>query len=221
MNEFVPDSINATMVEAWAKGWAIARGVAPPVRDHDAFRTDPGWPDQLRRYVFTELNEGFKTLARKIRDPWIFLKICATPERVKEWLPERWSMESARYMMICFKPMHQLQIHLPAGYTFRVEKNPAVSVVSVVHHHAMVASGRVVVIDGYVIYDRIATIAEHRRQGLATLVMLELEAIASAQGGTKGVLVATAEGKRLYETLGWEVYSAYTTAVIRGPEECP
>lgn len=221
MNEFVPDNSKASMVEAWAKGWAITRGVSPPVREHEGFRIDPGWPDQLRRYVFAELNEGFKTLAREISDPWIFLKVCAAPERVKEWLPERWNIESPRFMMICLKPMHRLQTPLPAGYTLRVEKSPAVSVASVIHNKAIVAIGRAVVVDGYVIYDRIETIPEHRRLGLATLVMVELEAIASAQGGTKGVLVATSEGKSLYEKLGWEMYSVYTTAVIRAKEEHP
>ncbi len=219
MNEFVPDNGKATMVEAWAKGWAIARGVALPVRDHEGFRIDPGWPEQLRRYVFADINEGFKSLAREISEPWIFLKVCAAPERVKEWLPPPWMIESPRFMMSCFKPMHRLPISLPAGYTLHVEKGPAVSIVTVIHDKAVVAIGRVVVVGAYVIYDRIETMPEHRRKGLATLVMLELETIALAQGGTKGVLVATAEGKKLYEALGWETYTEYTTAVIRGQED--
>jgi predicted GNAT family acetyltransferase len=121
-------------------------------------------------------------------------------------------------MMICFKPMHRLQIPLPVGYALRVEKDQAVSVVRVIHDHVIVAIGRVVLVDGYIIYDRIETSAEHRRKGLATIIMLELEAMALAQGGTKGVLVATTEGKNLYEKLGWEMYTEYTTAVIPGPE---
>ncbi len=221
MIEPVPEDNKASMVEAWAKGWAIARGVSPPVRDHEGFRTDPGWPDQVRRYVFAEINEGFKALAREIHDPWIFLKVCATAELVREWLPERWVIESPRFMMICFKPMHQLPISLPVGYTLRVEEGPAISVVSVVHDNVIVAIGRVVVVDDHAIYDRIETIPEHRRLGLASLVMLELEAMASARGGRKGILVATTEGKKLYEALGWDMYSAYTTAVIRGQEEHP
>lgn len=216
MDEAGSDNSKAGMVEAWAKGWAMARGVSAPVRDHGAFRIDPGWPDQVRRYVFAELNEGFKTLCREIHDPWVFLKICAAPERVKAWLPEPWVIESPRFMMICAKPMHPLRPLLPGGYRLEIEKCPAVSVIRIMQNEELASIGRVVVVDGYAIYDRIETIAEHRRLGLATRVMTELEAIALEQGGTKGVLVATAEGKNLYETLGWEVYCDYTTAVIRG-----
>jgi len=216
MNESIPDGSNASIIEAWAKGWAIARDVLPPVIDHEGFRIDPGWPDQLRRYVFAEPNAGFKALAREIHEPRIFLKVCAAPELIKKYLPAPWVIQEPRFMMICFKPMHRRQTSLPAGYTIHVEKDPGVSVVRVIQDNATVSVGRVLVVDGYVIYDRIETHPEHRRLGLATHVMLELEAIASAGGGTKGVLVATADGKNLYEKLGWEVYSDYTTAVIPG-----
>lgn len=214
MNEPIPEESKAAMVEAWAKGWAIARGVAPPVRDYESLRIDPGWPDQVRRYIFTEINEGFKAVAREIRDPWIFLKVCTTPECVKDFLPAPWVIQEPRFMMTCFKPMQQLKISLPEGYCLSIEKNQAVSIVRVMQKEEIVAIGRLVVVDDYAIYDRIETLAEHRRLGLASLVMLELEKLAVVQRGVKGILVATAEGKSLYETLGWEMYSAYTTAVI-------
>lgn len=207
-------SDKAKILEAWTKGWALARGVAPPVFEHEGFRSDPDWPEQKRRYVFEEPNAGFKALAREITDPHIFLKVCAAPEQVEEWLPPRWVIQSPRFLMTCFKPMHRIQRSLPAGYTLHVEKQEAVSVVSVLHDHTTVAIGRMVVVEEYAIYDRIETIPEHRRLGLASAVVLKLEALAMEQGGSKGLLVATDEGKALYESLGWTSYSPYTTALI-------
>lgn len=204
------------ILEAWTKGWALARGVAPPVREREGFRTDPDWPEQKRRYVFEEPNAGFKALAHEITDPHIFLKVCAAPEQVKKWLPSRWVIQSPRFLMTCFKPMHKAPGPLPEGYTLHVEKQEAVSVVSILHHNTTVAIGRMVVVGEYTIYDRIETIPEHRRLGLASMVMLKLEELAMDQGGRKGLLVATDEGKRLYENLGWTNYSPYTTAVIPG-----
>lgn len=219
MDEIYSGNSKARIVEAWAKGWAIARSVTPPVREYEGFRIDPGWPDQLRRYIFAEPNAGFKALAREIHEPWIFLKVCAARESVEEWLPASWTIRELRFMMLCFKPMRRRHSSLPGAYALSVEENPLVSVVRVMHKSEVAAIGRVAVVDAYAIYDRIETLPQHRRLGLASHVMLELEAIAAKQGGTKGVLVATAEGKNLYEKLGWETYSDYTTAVIPGNEE--
>lgn len=44
--------------------------------------------------------------------------------------------------------------------------------------------------------------------------MKELEKIALSKGVSKNFLVATEQGKSLYESLGWELYSLYTSIVI-------
>lgn len=44
--------------------------------------------------------------------------------------------------------------------------------------------------------------------------MMKLEAIGREKGAVRGVLVATPDGRALYESLGWELHSPYTTAVI-------
>jgi len=73
------------------------------------------------------------------------------------------------------------------------------------------ARGRAVVVDGVAIYDHIVVEPAHRRRGLGRRVMLALQA---ATGTTQGLLVATRDGRALYETLGWRLVSSYTTAVI-------
>lgn len=57
-------------------------------------------------------------------------------------------------------------------------------------------------------------LSNHRRKGLGTLLMKELEKIALANNVTTNFLVATEEGKSLYISLGWEIYSFYSSAVI-------
>jgi hypothetical protein len=46
--------------------------------------------------------------------------------------------------------------------------------------------------------------------------MHELEKIAVSNGIHNNFLVATEQGKSLYETMGWELYSSYTSIVIPG-----
>jgi hypothetical protein len=44
--------------------------------------------------------------------------------------------------------------------------------------------------------------------------MKQLEQIALSKEVSQNFLVATEEGKSLYESLGWELYSLYTSIVI-------
>ncbi|WP_288375666.1 GNAT family N-acetyltransferase, partial [uncultured Chryseobacterium sp.] len=60
----------------------------------------------------------------------------------------------------------------------------------------------------------IITEKNHQRKGLATFLLKELEKIALSRGVTNNLLVATEEGKLLYETLGWKLYCLHTSVVI-------
>ncbi|MFG2226884.1 GNAT family N-acetyltransferase [Streptomyces sp. NPDC048644] len=64
-----------------------------------------------------------------------------------------------------------------------------------------------------VVFDMIGTAAGHRRRGLGRLVMAALAGRAATAGATQGVLVASPEGRALYEALGWQVRAPVTAAV--------
>jgi GNAT superfamily N-acetyltransferase len=105
-------------------------------------------------------------------------------------------------------------------YVLHLTELRSVSTATVLTASGEVAAiGRVVRVGDFAIYDRIETHTDHRRRGLGRAVMKALEEIARApgvtkEGATQGVLVATAEGRALYESLGWQAHSLYTTAVI-------
>jgi hypothetical protein len=209
--------VNIPVVEAWTKGWAIARGLPAPVKINSYFKIDVNWADQRRRYVFPHLNGEFRDLAKTITEPWIFLKACAPPEAVMAMLPTCWALQPQGYMMTCHRPMTIRKAILPPGYTLDLTERASVLIASIYSASGDVAAmGRLVFVDGYAIYDRIETHFEHRRRGLASIIMLALELKMHERKITKSILVATSEGKVLYETLGWELYSVYTTAVIAG-----
>ncbi|ANE52009.1 GNAT family N-acetyltransferase [Flavisolibacter tropicus] len=210
--------VDPHIVETWAKGWSLAREVSLPVKEKDGWRVDVGWPQQRVRYVFPHLSNTFQQLAETISEPWHFLKVCAPPEAVETLLPARWRIQPLRFMMTCFKPMSSTKAGLPKGYRLELEKNIPVPIAKVISEDGEIAAiGRVALVNDFIIYDRIETHPAHRHRGLGSTIMKALETIGFEQGGTKGVLVATPDGKALYESLGWQLYTLYTTAVI--PEE--
>lgn len=206
------------LVEIWVNGWTLTRGTPPPVREGEALRVDVGLPDQRMRYVYARWSEEVTRRAQEIDAPWCFLKVCAPSEVVRPGLPPAWEIRPPGFMMRCDGPMRG-NAPLPAGYALELTGGAPTTVARITTADGQEAArGRMVCVGDVVIYDRIATEPGHRRRGLARALLLALEAAARARGGRRGLLVATTDGRALYETLGWNLHSLYTTAVIPGPE---
>ncbi len=211
-------SADSDLLALWTRGWALTRGVEPPLWDDGGWRIEVGAEDQLRRYVFAGAGEALARRARAITEPHVFLKVCADEAVVRPLLPPRWTLRPPGFLMT----LEGAMTGGPApddGY--RVEIGPDVRpggpVVFCTVRDASGAEagrGRAVIVDDRVVYDRILVEPEHQRRGLGGRIMRALEAATGSLG--KGALVATADGQALYRTLGWRTRSPYTTAVIPG-----
>jgi len=205
------------LVETWVHGWALTREVAPPVPDSGALRVDVGWPEQKQRYVFDRLSDDVARLARRIHEPWILIKVCAPWEAVRAILPDNWVIPAPGFMMTrALQPASEPA--LPQGYVFDLDSRPPLYVATIkTAGGELAASGRLGLIRGLAVFDRIRTQDDHRRRGLARALMAKLGNIALRAGIGKAGLVATPEGRVLYEALGWRLHTLYTTALIAGP----
>lgn len=207
--------ISPDVIEKWLKAWSLSRELPLPVPHKSGFRIDVGDERQKTRYVFPELNADFIELSKQIDVPWIFLKACATPEEIRRSVPEKWIIQPQGYMMSCFNPMDIVYDSLPEEYRLELENYNSTFVVKIHTQKGELASiGRVVLVDDMAVYNRIMTDNNHRRKGLARFLIKELEKIALSKGISKNFLVATEEGRLLYESLGWELYCLYTSIVI-------
>jgi GNAT superfamily N-acetyltransferase len=207
--------VTKDIIEKWMKGWSLSRDLPLPIKYKSGFKVEVGDPKQKERYVFAELNEDFIQLTKLIDEPWVFLKVCASFDDFKDKISKKWEIQPQGYMMYCFHPMNFPNVTLHNDYRVEFDQYNSTFVVKIVTKNGELASmGRVVLVDDLAVYDRILTENNHRRKGLATFVMKELEKIALSKGISNNFLVATKEGKTLYESLGWELYSLYTSIVI-------
>lgn len=207
--------ISLDIVEKWLKGWSLSRGLPLPCKYKSGFKIDVGDQKQKARYVFTEPNEDFIQLTKLIDEPWVFLKVCASYDDFKDKISEKWEVQPQGYMMSCFHPMNFSNVSLQDNYRVELNQYNSTFVVKIITKNGELASiGRIVFVDDLAIYDRISTENNHRRKGLATFLIKELEKVAISKGISNNFLVATEQGKTLYESLGWELYSLYTSIVI-------
>ena len=202
------------IIKKWLTAWSLSRQLPLPVPYKSGFMVDVGYEKQKRRYVFPECNADFFELADAINEPWVFLKVCACFDEFKNKIPERWIVQPQGYMMYCNSPMKFTDKDLPGEYRFAYDQYDSTFVVRILSNNEVASSGRIVFVDDLAVYDRISTEKKHRRKGLATILMKELEKAAISKGFSMNFLVATEEGKKLYESLGWKLYSVYTSIVI-------
>lgn len=209
------DKVSAEIVENWLKGWCLSREVPFPVQYKSGFNVIVGDETQKERFVFPQLNNDFFELADSIEEPWIYIKVSTSPDEFMGKIPERWKLQSQGYMMTCFHPMNFPEISLAEGYHLEFSEYNTTFVVSIVAENGEQASiGRVSLINDVAVYDRIITEKNHQRKGLASFLLKELEKIALSKGFSNNLLVATEEGKLLYETLGWQMYCLHSSIVI-------
>jgi GNAT superfamily N-acetyltransferase len=208
---------------AWSRGWAITREVAPPVAHADGLRIEVGMPRQLRRYVFPRASQALHELGETIVEPWVFLKACATGDELRALLPARWQMQDDHFLMTCGDVPFAGGGAVAPGYKLRADDDAARTRRAHVEVHAddgsLAASGHLALDERFAIYDRIVTEPAHQRRGLGRAVMHALQGLARAHGRHANVLVATAQGRALYESLGWRLHAPWATAVIPGPED--
>ena len=201
------------LIEAWLRARSLARGLPQPVADRGGLRLETNLPKELRRYVFARTGGGLRRLVEAIVEPRVFLKVCVPLEELAPLLPPRWALQGDNHVMTCTGAFRG-DLRLPDGYTMQLStEGPKASVRIATEDGSLAASGHAATYDGVFIYDRIATDAAHRRRGLGRAVMAALQT-ARRETSAMQVLVATAEGRALYATLGWALHAPYSTAVI-------
>ena len=207
---------------AWIRGWAITREVAPPVAHADGFRIEVGQPRQAARYVFPRPSPTLRDLGNDIAQPWVFLKAGASTDELRALLPPHWRLEPEGTLMTCGDATFAGSAALAAGYALHTRDDAARTRRAHVEVHAddgsLAASGHLALDERFAIYDRIVTEPAHQRRGLGRAVMHALQALARAHGRHANVLVASTQGRALYETLGWRAHLPWATAVIPGPD---
>jgi GNAT superfamily N-acetyltransferase len=207
------EGLDPHLLHAWLAARSLARGLPMPVPDHGGFRVDTGSETETFRWVFPCMADELKELARTIHQPRQFVKVCDTAEALRAALPAHWTIHAPSHVMRANGPMPHRQ--LADGYSIAVEQSGPVTLVRIVTDTGILtASGYGAETDGVFVYDRIVTEVEHRRKGLGHVLIQTLHE-ARRDLDSFELLVATDDGRALYETLGWGKIASYASASLQ------
>ncbi|NMN05881.1 MULTISPECIES: GNAT family N-acetyltransferase [unclassified Novosphingobium] len=206
------EGLDPHLLYAWLTARSLARGLPMPIAEHGGFRVDTGSETETVRWVFPCISDGLRDLARTIHQSRQFVKVCETSEALRAAMPAHWTIHAPSHVMRANGMMPRRQ--LADGYSIAVEQSgPVTSVRIVTDTGILAASGYGAETDGVFVYDRIVTEPEHRRKGLGHVLMQTLHE-AMRDLDSFELLVATDDGRALYETLGWRKITSYASASI-------
>ncbi|MEU1085259.1 GNAT family N-acetyltransferase [Streptomyces sp. NPDC005576] len=219
-------TIDSGLIRRWLNGWTAARSLpeAQPVEPAgDGLRSVCGQPGREVEVFALRADEEPESLARlaaavavERRTTWLTVATLR-PDTVEAVVGAAGLelLQRSEWFMTTDLTAHPR--HAPAApYEREVRTEGPVTVVSLRDSSGEVAArGTVAVVGADAIADRIETDAAHRRRGLGRAVMSALAETAVARGARTGLLIASAEGQRLYSALGWR--HTADVLIARGP----
>jgi GNAT superfamily N-acetyltransferase len=168
------DDYRPRLVRAWLTARSVGRGLPAPVSDRGGFRIDTDSEDEISRWVLPKITAGLIELGPSFREPR-HLSGCIASSVTK------WKLLAHRHFMTAAGPL--VPRRLPDGYELGLKRSGALAEARVTCHAdgKLAASGFAVAAAGVFIYDRIITLAEHRRKGLGSAVVSALSGINAAR----------------------------------------
>ncbi|HEY0062075.1 MAG TPA: GNAT family N-acetyltransferase [Telluria sp.] len=199
------------LLERWLTAWSLSRGLPLPVHEQGGLSVEVGWPEQRRRFVFADAGAALQACAAGITEPFVHLKAPVAPAAMQQALPPGWELEELRYLMSCRVAMSGA-VAVPSGYSLNIEPAHGAQLIRLIDASGTTAaSGKLVLHGATAVFDQIETHEQHRRKGLASVVMRELDRLAEQAKVSERLLVATEAGRPLYLALGWDVLAPYST----------
>ncbi|TDU89102.1 acetyltransferase (GNAT) family protein [Kribbella voronezhensis] len=203
------------LVRRWQRGWGLCRGL-PPARllkqgeAQAGLQAELGLPGRAREIFTLSDDPGLVAeLVTPTPETWVTVTTTRRADEVAaeltglgfEVFAERKALMTialADHPVAPARPEYAVELETAASQYGAVERVRVVDQAGVVAARGMVA----VVGTDAVMHD-IHTDPTHRRRGLGSVVMSTLSRRAAELGATTGLLMATADGVRLYERLGW------------------
>lgn len=212
--------VDDDLFRTWLSGWSACRGydVRDDGRTASVVLTDQH--GQTEHFLVEPDLDLFLEVAGGIReDPLRLLTVVTNrmPELLGAVEPLGMHVTDQEQSLMSVGMLGQdVEDPRPPGGVFTLDRSAegACRRVAVHAHGEIAARGSVAAVGEHAVFDRIGTAERFRRRGLGTFVMRALTAAVLEDHVTTGLLMASAEGRALYEVLGWRHLA--DVFVIRG-----
>ena len=199
----------------WAFGYCAARGYGQPVAatNPPALWFDAGKPDQAGRFILGSASgEAAAAAFAAVDAPHIYVDIAGPRDAIRPHIPPHWQPRDPMWLMAAGPDMPA--VRATPDFTIEVDESAdRFEAIARDDNGSLAARGVLGIHGTTAVYDQIVTEAQFGRRGLGSAIMAELARRALRRGATEYLLVATADGKALYERLGWTLRSDIVSVI--------
>jgi GNAT superfamily N-acetyltransferase len=195
----------------------VLHGSPPTVAEPWGLRIEVGAPGHLVRHVLLDAGDAaIRALAGSVTVPTTSVKAFMEPAELGRLLTPDWTPDPPGCLMTT--ALHPAPTRIGGDYRVTVEHARGITCARVITRDGSIAaSGQVAVTGETCVFDQIETAPGHRRRGLGSAVMAALTAAATDLGAATGILNATAQGRALYEAMGWTAIGPLSSFVYQRP----
>lgn len=197
------------LVRTWISGWAKCRGYTPQDNGRSVSILLTDQQDHQETVVYEPTIGEFLELARQTRED-SYRVLTVITNRMQDLISASAGLEmriTDRQQALMCVDMSGQDVEDPRApgdeFTLEHVRDIACRRVSVTVNGEEVARGSVAKQDNFAVYDRIVTDEQYRRKGLGSFVMRALTAAVLEDDVETGLLMASADGRHLYQHLGW------------------
>ena len=202
-------------LDRWRRGWSASRGWTDVQCIDDVTVVRVGEPQRRVEYVATgqQATTAAHLALTDCNPPGTsWLTIAGPADQVAAALGPLEIVRTEWLMTVTLAD--QASYPVPRPYALELSATPSVVEAQAYGYGEIAATGRMAVLHtgAVAVADMIQTDPAHRRRGLARAVMTALAHAARCRSATTAYLAASAEGRRLYKSLGWTTLTPLVVA---------
>jgi ribosomal protein S18 acetylase RimI-like enzyme len=197
------------LLSTWIEGWAACRGYDPQDDGRTTSVVLTGKGNLQEHFLYEPSEELFLQVAAETKaDPNRLLTVATN--RMQDLLDAAKPLslriiDSEQSLMSADMADQDVEDpRAPDGFVLERSQGPRCRRVEVTSDGRPAARGAVSVVGDFAVFDGIITEKDFRRRGLASFVMRALTASALEDDVRIGLLMASADGRELYQFLGWQ-----------------
>ncbi len=206
----------AELFDIWLRGYCSARGLGNPELVPGGFWLEVAKPQQAGRYFVNRYDPGILSrIICETDEPAVYIEFPGTKEQASQLVPQGWHIREDAYLMsVALVTQRERKLCNPAGFKFAVSTSDIATKIEVRTVEGLLAGrGCFASLGDWAVFDQILIEPEFRRQGLGFSLVDRLINEAAATGSVDAVLVATEEGRALYNRVGWTEVSTIVSII--------
>ena len=206
----------AELFDIWLRGYCIARRLGHPEIVPDGLWLEVAKPQQAGRYFANRYDPNvLSRIIRETDEPAVYIEFPGTKEQASQLVPQGWHIRDDAYLMSAsLSGGRDPEICDCVDYTLATTMLQGVITIEArTADFGLAGSGCFVTVGNWAVFDQILVEPEYRRRGLGSRLVRRLANEAVVSGCSHALLVATEDGRALYNHLGWEDISKIVSII--------